>query len=49
MNRFKNHINIDGKNHVAYVDATLVFINIRIENNTLYFNMQSWNTEHAQR
>ena len=37
MNRFKNHINIDGKNHVAYVDATLVevFINIRIENNTL--------------
>ena len=34
MNRFKNLINIDGKNLVAYVDATLVevFINIHIEN-----------------
>ena len=37
INRFKNHINIGGKNYVAYADAALVevFINSHIENNTL--------------
>ena len=37
IDRFKNHIKIDGKNHVAYADATLVevFINSHIANNTL--------------
>ena len=35
--RFKNHINIGGKNHVAYADAALVevFINSHIVSNTL--------------
>ena len=37
INRFKNHINIDGNNHVAYAAATLVevFINSHIVINTL--------------
>ena len=35
--RFKNHINIDGKNHVAYADSALVevFFNSHIVNNTV--------------
>ena len=38
INRFKNNINIDGKNQVASADATLVdlFINSHIVNNTLF-------------
>ena len=44
IKRFKNHVNIGGKNHmhVVYVDAALVelFINNHIVNNTFYFDMQ---------
>ena len=37
QSRFKNQINIDGKNHLAYADAAVVevFINGHIVNNTL--------------
>ena len=35
INRFKNHINIEGNNHVAYADVKVeVFINSYIVNNT---------------
>ena len=46
VDRFKKHINIDGKNHVAYVDAALVnvFINRYIVNTVdhemFYFDTQ---------
>ena len=52
---FKNHINIGGKNHVAYADAELVevFINRHyckqhVDHEMIYFDMQCWNTDHAQ-
>ena len=37
INRFKNHINIGGKNQLAFADAALVvvFMNSHIVNNTL--------------
>ena len=46
INRFKKHINIDGKNQVAHADAALVnvFINRYIVNSTLImkcFNLNS--------
>ena len=43
INRFKNNINIDGKNQVASADATLVdlFINSHIVNNTLLLKQET--------
>ena len=37
INRFKNHIKIGGKNHVAHADAAVIemFINSNFVNNTL--------------
>ena len=45
INRFKNHINIGGKNYVAYADVALVelFINSYIENNTLIMKCAALN------
>ena len=43
INRFKNHVNVGGMNHVAYEDAVLVnvFINSHIVNNTFVLPMRS--------
>ena len=46
FNRFKNHVDISGKNYVAYSDATLVEV---LSTAILYHDdIQFWNTEHAQ-
>ena len=50
INKFKNDINVGGQNYVAHANAGLVEVYCKqyVDREMFSFDMQCWNTEHAQ-